>query len=164
MGSRNEFVYGAASVIIVLLSLTSCTSGGSQKPSSSDSDHSTTAVTSADAQSSPTFSLPAALAAATDVGPGEKLLFQKSSQKEPATYGPVATEAKTVVYLRCAGSGSVNFSMKEVGSFPMPCEEDGVAHGTRNVFDTRSAKNPTFSVSSRPGQIWSIGIYSEPMP
>ncbi|MGO4383387.1 hypothetical protein [Specibacter sp. RAF43] len=162
MDRRKKVFCGAAGMIVFLLSVTACT-GSTQEPLVSNNPG-PTMVSSAEPQPTPIFTPPSTLPAATDVGQGEKLLFQKSSQKLSATYGPVATEAKTIVYLRCAGDGTVKFELKGVGAYPMPCEESADTHGTRNVFDTRYVKNPTFSVDSLPGQIWSVGIYSEPVP
>ncbi|MFI5086082.1 MAG: hypothetical protein ACHP7K_09145 [Actinomycetales bacterium] len=149
---------------IVLLGLTACSSAERPVPAAAADSNRATPVASADAQPARSFRAPTFLAAAGDVGTDETLLFEAGSQTQSATYGPVVTEAKTVVYLRCAGSGSMSFRMKDVGSLVMPCEENGAPHGTRNVFDTRWANNPTFSVASAPGQIWSIGVYDEPVP
>ena len=164
MGRRNKVVCASVSLIILLLSLTACTNGEMPEPAVTNNERPRTAVTSAGAEAAATFTLPASLKAPAEAGPDEQLLFQTSSQTESASYGPVATKAKTVLYIRCAGSGSINFRMQDVVTFVVPCEKDGVAHGMRNLFDTRFVKNPNFSVDSSPGQIWSLGIYSEPVP
>lgn len=162
VGSLKKFTCGLASTFVVMISLVACTSDETPESISTNTEQQTSAST--DAKPDPTFSLPSALLATTDVSADEKLLLEKSSQKMGGTYGPLAVEAKTVVYLRCAGDGTVTFEMKGFDSFPRPCEQDGVAHGTRNVFDTRHVKNATFSVQSSSDQMWSIGIYSKPVP
>ncbi len=113
---------------------------------------------------SPEFTLPKDLPAPVDVGAGEQKITELASQTQGASFGPMTLGGKTVVYLRCAGSGSLVFEMKGVGRFPMPCEKDSEPHGTRNVFDTRLIQQTTASVESSPGQIWSLGVYSEPIP
>ncbi len=162
VGSLNRVARAMVAAPVVFFGLVACTSGNQQEPLNTDPQPRSSARTVPEPK--PAFSLPDSLSAPTDVGSDETLLFDVDSQKEGATYGPVPTGAKTVVYLRCAGAGSVTFEMTDVGSFQMPCEQDGVAHGTRNLFDTRHTENPTFSVQSTPDQIWSIGTYSEPVP
>lgn len=129
-------------------------------PSSGGPDASTDTKTVPSAD----FSLPKELPAPTDVGEGEKKITELASQTQGASLGPMTLSKKTVVYIRCAGDGSLIFDMKGVGRFPLPCLRESDTHGTRNVFDTRMVQQTTASVESSPGQIWSIGIYSEPIP
>ncbi len=159
METVGKFVFGSLGATLLLMSVAACTSGvGPERETTIQPT-----AGSSPGQPESTTSLPDSLPAPTDVGPDEELLFHIGSQKGSASYGPVPTKQRTVVYLRCAGDGAVTFEMKAVSSFSVPCEQDGVLHGTRNVFDTWHVKDPVFSVQSAPGQIWSIGIYSEPV-
>lgn len=93
-----------------------------------------------------------------------RLLLELASQTQSASFGPTALSGKTVVYIRCAGSGSLVFELKGIGRLSAPCAAESAPHGTRNVYDTRLVSHTTAVVESSPGQIWSLGIYSEPVP
>ncbi len=110
------------------------------------------------------FVLPADLPAPSDVGAGETRIAELGSQRQGAVLGPLTLGGKTVVYLRCSGTGALTFDMQGVGRFPLPCEEDAQPRGIRSVFDTRLVQQATVTVDSGPGHIWSLGVYSEPIP
>lgn len=117
-----------------------------------------------EATPAPDFALPKDLPAPADIGAGEKKIMELASQTQGASFGPMTLGGKTVVYIRCAGSGSLVFEMQGVGRFSALCEAERAPHGTRNVFDTRFIPQATAIVESSPGQIWSLGVYSEPIP
>ena len=144
--------------------LAGCTYGTSDAGPSGNTSSEAVAPGESSPVPSAAFSLPDALAAPVDVGKGEQKITELSSQTKGTSFGPLNLGGKTVVYLRCAGDGTLTFKLEGVGQFPLPCTKETEPHGTRNVFDTRQIPQATASVESSPGQIWAIGVYSEPIP
>lgn len=112
----------------------------------------------------PEFILPEELPAPSDPGAGENKIVELTSQTQGASFGPLTLDSGTVVYIKCAGGGSLVLELTNVGRVTTPCENSGDPRGTRHVFDTRLVHQTPASVESSPGQIWSLGVYAAPVP
>ncbi|QYF91111.1 hypothetical protein [Arthrobacter sp. PAMC25284] len=154
---------GYFGTIVLVLAVGGCTyKDAVQAPTSGAA--ASGSVSTPEAAPTAEFVIPAQLPAPIDVGANEDQIAELGSQTRGANIGPLTLGSTTVVYVRCAGGGSLTFELDGVGRSVLPCEAVAEPRGTRNVFDTRLAPQTTATVESSPGQIWSLGVYSEPTP